>query len=68
VCLAIPGKIIELKQRGKKAVIEQPGTQREVFNAIDAKEGEFVLVQQGFIVERISEKEAKEALEVFAHG
>jgi hydrogenase expression/formation protein HypC len=68
MCLAIPGKVIELREKGKKVLIEQPGVQREVFNAINAKKGEFVLVQQGFAVERISEKEAREALEVFADG
>jgi len=62
MCLAIPGKVLELRESGKRAVIEQPGVKREVFNALgDLREGEFVLVQQGFIVERLSEKEAKEA-------
>ena len=60
MCLAIPGKVIGLREKGKKILIEQPGVQREVLNAINAKKGEFVLVQQGFAVERISEKEAKE--------
>jgi len=61
MCLAIPGKVIEAKKEGK-AVIEQPGIRREVFNnVINAGIGEFVLVQQGFIVERIKETEAKEA-------
>jgi len=68
MCLAIPGKVIELRAGGKKVLIEQPGVQREVFNAINAKKGEFVLVQQGFAVERISEKEARETLEVFENG
>ena len=64
MCLAIPAKVVELKQSGKKAVIEQPGVRREVFNnLVNARVGDFVLVQQGFIVERIGEKEAKEALE-----
>lgn len=64
MCLAIPAKVVELKEGKKKAVIEQPGARREVFNnLVNAKVGEFVLVQQGFIVERIAEKEAKEALE-----
>ena len=64
MCLAIPAKVVELRQGGRKALIEQFGVQREVFNnVINAKKGEFVLVQQGFIVERLSEKEAREALE-----
>ncbi len=63
MCLALPAKVIELHENGKKAVIEQAGIKRTVFNnVINAKKGEFVLVQQGFIVERVSEKEAKEAL------
>lgn len=62
MCLAIPGKVIEAKENGK-ALIEQGDVKREVFNSvINAKAGEYVLVQQGFIVERIPEKEAKEAL------
>jgi len=66
MCLAIPAKVVELKENGKKALIEQPGVQREVFNnVINARPGEFVLVQQGFIVERIDEREAKEALKAF---
>lgn len=63
MCLAIPAKVVEVKENGK-AVIEQGDIKREVFNSvINAKLGEYVLVQQGFIVERISEKDAKEALE-----
>ena len=64
MCLAMPAKVIELQENGKKAVIEQAGIKRTVFNnVINARKGEFVLVQQGFIVERIPEKDAREALE-----
>ena len=63
MCLAIPAKVVEVKENGK-AVIEQGDIKKKVFNSvINAKLGEYVLVQQGFIVERISEKDAKEALE-----
>ncbi len=62
MCLAIPAKVIELRDKGKKALIEQPGVKRQVLNALGSlRKGEFVLVQQGFIVERVSEKEAMEA-------
>ena len=62
MCLAIPAKVVELREGGKRALIEQPGARREVLNALDdLKQGEFVLVQQGFIVDLVSEKEAKEA-------
>ena len=59
MCLAIAAKVIELKENGKKAVVEQGETRREVINMAKAKKDEFVLVQQGFAVEKISKKEAK---------
>ena len=60
MCLAIPAKVIEVKKDGK-AVVEQPGVKREVLNIINAAPGEFVVLQQGMIVERISEEEARES-------
>ena len=63
MCLAIAAKVIELKENGKKVVVEQGETRREVLNMVKAEKGQFVLVQQGFAVEKISEKEAKETLE-----
>ncbi len=61
MCLTIPAKVVGLREKGQKAVVEQLGVRREVFNnVINAEKGEFVLVQQGFIVERIEEEEAKE--------
>jgi hydrogenase expression/formation protein HypC len=62
MCLALPAKVVSVK--GEKAVVEQLGKRREVFNnLVKARVGEFVLVQQGFIVERLGEKEARQALE-----
>jgi len=59
MCLAFPAKVIEI--RGEKAIVEMPGLKREVLNKmIHAKEGEFVLVQQGFIIDKVSEEDAKE--------
>ena len=63
MCLAIAAKVVELRNGGKKAVVEQGETRREVLNMAKAEKGQFVLVQQGFAVEKISEKEARETLE-----
>ena len=69
MCLAIPAKVVELREKGQKAIVEQPGTRREVFNnLINASKGEFVLVQQGFIVERVEEKEAKETWRILSEN
>ncbi len=62
MCLAVPAKVVE--EKGGKAVIEQFGQRRLVFNnVVNAKAGEFVLVQQGFIVEVLEAEEALKTLE-----
>jgi len=44
MCLAIPGKIIEIKKR--TAIVQYPGQQREVMldPNLPGKEGDYVLV------------------------
>lgn len=68
MCLAVPAKVIALKENGKKVLVEQQGIQREAINMAMAKKGDFVLLQQGFAVERISEKDAKEAISAWNGG
>ena len=52
MCLAIQGKVIELKQRGKVAVVEFTNKETmEMPNMAEAQKGQNVLVQQGFVVE-----------------
>ena len=52
MCLAIPGKVVELKQKGKIAVVDYGEEKREAANVIKAKVGEKVLVQHKIVVER----------------
>ncbi len=59
MCLTIPAKVVEVLEDGT-AFVEQPGTKRKIINMIKAKPGEFVLLQQGMAVDKISEKEANE--------
>jgi len=61
MCLAIPGKIKEIK--GRKAVVEYPDEAHEAFVGDEGfKVGDFVLVQMGVIVKKVTEEEAKVAL------
>jgi hydrogenase maturation factor len=53
MCLAIPGKIIGLKQRGKIAIIDYGKEKREAANLIRAKIGDKVIVQHKNVVEKI---------------
>lgn len=53
MCLAIPGKIIELN--GQLATVDFSGLQKEVNITLlsDAKCGEFVIVHAGFAIEKV---------------
>lgn len=55
MCLAIPGKIVELKQKGKIAVVDYGKEKREAINIINAKIGEKVIVQHKNVVEIFEE-------------
>lgn len=65
MCLAIPGKI--LKVDGREALIEYPGENRRAFLGDDIKAdlGDFVMVQMGVVVKKISAKEAKASLKAW---
>ena len=65
MCLAVPGKIIEIQ--GDKATIEygQGVTNTANISLVDAKVGDYVLVHAGFAIQRLDEKEALETLEVW---
>ena len=57
MCLAIPGKIKEIKN--KTAVIDYSGETREAGLLSDEfKVGDYVLVSGGFVMQKVSEDEA----------
>ena len=60
MCLAVPARVVEV--RGKRALVEWPNEKKEAVVAVEGlKKGDFVLLQQGIAVEKVSEKEAKES-------
>ena len=59
MCLAIPGKIKEI--RGRKAIVEYPDQEREAFLGDDGVVvGDYVLVQMGVVSRKISKEDALE--------
>ncbi|NPA74475.1 MAG: HypC/HybG/HupF family hydrogenase formation chaperone [Euryarchaeota archaeon] len=66
MCLAIPGKIVEL--RGNVAVVDYGGVRREarVDFIPDAKVGDYVIVHTGFAIEKMDEESALKSLEAWA--
>jgi len=67
VCLAIPGKIIEINSDKNHATVDYgDGTKRKAnISLVDVKKGDYVLVHAGFAIEILDEKEAEKTLELF---
>jgi hydrogenase expression/formation protein HypC len=67
MCLAIPGKIIEIvDEENQIAKVEVGGVRRNVnigmLDKEDARIGNYVLIHVGFAMSKIDEKEAEETL------
>ena len=67
MCLAIPGKIVEIDNNKEHATIDYgDGTKRKAnITLVDVKIGDFILVHAGFAIQVLDEKEARETLALF---
>jgi len=67
VCLAIPGKIIDIDSKKEHATVDYgDGTKRKVnISLVDVQVGKYVLVHAGFAIEVLDEKEAEKTLDLF---
>jgi hydrogenase expression/formation protein HypC len=67
VCLAIPGKIIDIDVKNEQAVVDYgSGTKRTAnISLVKAKVGDYVLVHAGFAIQVLKRKEARETLSLF---
>lgn len=65
MCLTVPVKILELK-KNNKAIADVFGKKQEVDIQLtrNLKAGDYGIISNGFIVKKISTKEAKEILEI----
>ena len=67
MCLAIPGKIVEIVDEANHiAKVDVGGVRRNVSLALldDARLGDYVLIHVGFAMSKIDEREAEETLRV----
>ena len=69
MCLAIPGKLIEiLSERDNLALVDVVGVRRKIdiglLAADGAKAGDWVLIHVGFAMCRISEEDAREQMRI----
>lgn len=65
MCLAVPGKIIEIQDL--LATVDINGVTRKISLMLlpEAIVGQFVLVHAGFAIQTIDEEEVKKTLELF---
>jgi len=65
MCLAIPAKVVNVKEDKAKVDFGE-GVLREVnVTLVNAKVGDYVLVHAGYAIEVLDEKEAQETLELW---
>ena len=64
MCLAIPAKIIEIKD--SMALLDMDGTRRQASLLLieDARVGDYVIVHAGFAIHKIDEAQAAESLKI----
>ena len=63
MCLAIPGKILEIN--GNTALVDFDGIQQNIVVALilNPEVGKYVIVHAGYAIEMMNEQEAMEAIE-----
>ncbi len=58
MCLAIPGKIVEIK--GNEAVVDFDGLKKKArIDFVKAKKGDYVMIHTGFAIEKVDRKNAE---------
>ena len=67
MCLAIPGRIVEVSSDKNHATVDYgDGTKRQAnISLVDVKKGDYVLVHAGFAIEVLDKSEAEKTLELF---
>jgi hydrogenase expression/formation protein HypC len=67
VCLAIPGKIIEIEKDNQHAIVDYgDGTKRKAnISLVQVQLGDYILVHAGFAIEVLNENEARKTLDLF---
>lgn len=67
MCLAIPGKILEIDKKKEYATVDYgSGTKRKVnVTLVQVTTGDYVLVHAGFAIQVLEKKDALETLALF---
>jgi hydrogenase expression/formation protein HypC len=68
MCLALPAKVVALSQSADMAIVALGGVKKEVCIILldDVQPGDYLLIHVGYALQRVSGKEARRTLELFA--
>jgi hydrogenase expression/formation protein HypC len=65
MCLGVPGRIIEIDQQNRWAIVERLGVQSKVYThlvADDIRPGDYLMIHAGQAIGRMESEEAEETL------
>ena len=69
MCLSIPSKEVEIDKEKNIAVVDTMGVKRsaslDLMEEGDVKEGDFVLLHIGFVMNKIDKEDAEESIKVY---
>jgi hydrogenase expression/formation protein HypC len=67
MCLAIPGKVVEIDEATDMATVSVGNVRKEVSTALveDVALGDYLLIHVGYALNKISEEEAANTLKLF---
>ncbi|MFN2926948.1 HypC/HybG/HupF family hydrogenase formation chaperone [Lachnospiraceae bacterium YH-ros2228] len=67
MCVALPGKVIQVMPKDRKARVDFNGNTVDARTGlVEIREGDYVLVHAGCILQKMSQSEAEEMTELFA--
>ncbi len=65
MCLATPGKIVKVREKGK-AIVEFQGLKKEIdVSLVKASVGDWVIVHAGFAIEKINSENKNNPKKIF---
>ncbi len=65
MCLAIPGRIVEIHGNIAKTDFGEGTTRNVDISLVKAREGDYIIVHAGFAIQILNEKEAKKTIKMF---
>ncbi len=67
MCLGVPGRVVEVVEPGRWAVVDLLGTRRRVGIALvgEVAPGDYLMVHAGYAIERLDAEQAAESLRLW---